>query len=106
MFALSCTNMFRSMRTGFEVLYSNSREEMAKTSGFATSIHIDGLNRCIKVTFNKRLKLLKNMSDIKFIFEQIKRCIFCKVIHKNDILMIIIKRNKRSRFPNIHKESF
>ena len=54
-----------SMRKGFKMLYSNSREEMAKTSGFTTSICIDGLNPCRKVTFNKRLKLFKDSSNIQ-----------------------------------------
>ena len=53
------------MRKGFKMLYSNSREEMAKTSGFATSICIDGLNPCRKVTFKKRLKLFKDRSNIQ-----------------------------------------
>ena len=53
------------MRKGFKMLYSNSREEMTKTSVFATSIYIDGLNPCRKVTFHKRLKLFKDRSNIQ-----------------------------------------
>jgi hypothetical protein len=105
MFTLSGAILLMCMRTRNKVSDANALEKRIEFLILTTPIGLHGNNFLIKETFNKMLKIMKLLKNIRFIFQQIDSCELTEIINKTDIVFISPNRI-RGWTPNIRKYKF
>ena len=91
--------------TRYMVSNANCFKNGIKTLIFSSPIRLHGNDFSSKATFNKSLKLMKNMKNFRSMSDKINPCKFAKIINKADIVIFAIKRIW-GRPPYIGKDQF
>ena len=74
------------------VRYAYALEEGIKFLVFPSPIRLDSNNLTIKLSFNKCLKVLKNLKDIGSFLKEIDPCVFAVIIYETHIIILFIDR--------------